>query len=64
MHHIEVDVTKSCKSRKKQQMLKNRIKWKMSKKLNFNLVNQKTLQIFDLEKIYEKLILGFEGHIF
>ena len=36
----------------------------MSKKLNFNLVNQKTLQIFDLEKIYEKLILGFEGHIF
>ena len=36
----------------------------MSKKLNFNLVDQKTLQIFELEKIYEKLILGSEGHIF
>ena len=31
MHHIEVDVTKSCKSRKKQQLLKNRIKGRCQK---------------------------------
>ena len=61
--HVEVDVTKSCKTRKKQQMLETLNLVKDIKKVKFQSCQPKNSKDVWIRKVYRKLILASAWHI-